>query len=236
MTRIPPAQKLALCGLCTLFFIGAVGCAEGPLWRTGYVSPWARKKWAEEERLVTTLRERRAEIKQWGIAARSKSGEVDAATESLAKVALDDKALLVRYAAIQELGKAHSLRAVETLDKLASDPEEEIRVSACEALAQHSAPEAMKSLQRVLTSDTEPNVRLAAARGLGAFRSDEAVATLVAALDDPSPALQYRIVESLHSASGKHYGDDLDAWKAYARGEAPPEPKQSIASQIRSIF
>ena len=44
------------CCLMLLALIGAtVGCAEGPLWRLGQLSPWAREKWAAEEKIADTL-------------------------------------------------------------------------------------------------------------------------------------------------------------------------------------
>ena len=38
------------------------GCAEGPLWRTGYLSPWARSHWANEEKIAETWFVRRKQL------------------------------------------------------------------------------------------------------------------------------------------------------------------------------
>jgi hypothetical protein len=43
-----------LFGFCLLLLLAGSGCAKGALWRLGYLSPQARKQWADEEKIAKT--------------------------------------------------------------------------------------------------------------------------------------------------------------------------------------
>ena len=51
-----------------------------------------------------------------------------------------------------------------------------------------------------------------------------AVEALAIALQDPSPALQYRAMESLKKVSGRDLGHDVVAWRNFIESAAPPSP------------
>lgn len=78
---------------------------------------------------------------------------------------------------------------------------------------------------------------MAAARELRRFQDPLAYQALGLALQDEDPALQYRAVESLREASGKDYGNDLQAWQQFAQGQDPgPEYSPSVAERLRRLF
>jgi hypothetical protein len=43
-------------------------------------------------------------------------------------------------------------------------------------------------------------------------------------------------VQSLKSSTGYRYGDDIALWKAWMRGESPPEPSPSIAERLLPVW
>ena len=78
---------------------------------------------------------------------------------------------------------------------------------------------------------------MAAARELRRFPERTAYQALGLALQDDDPALQYRAIESLKAASGKDYGNNLQAWQQFAEGQDPgPEYTPSVADRLRSLF
>jgi HEAT repeat protein len=104
------------------------------------------------------------------------------------------------------------------------DEEVAVRETACQALASHSGPEAVEALAAAVTSDPDIDVRLAAARALGNHRSPAAISALSAAVHDPDPALQYRVVQSLRSISDQDLGNNLAAWRQFARNASVSGP------------
>ena len=81
------------------------------------------------------------------------------------------------------------------------------------------------------------DVRIAAARELRRFPDRVAYEALGLALQEDDPALQYRAVESLKEASGKNYGNNLQAWQQFAEGKDPgPEYTPSVADRVRALF
>ena len=124
----------------------------------------------------------------------------------------------------------------------AQDADVNVRVEAIREIARLRPPDAVEQLASALQRDTEIDVRLAGARALGGFpvskknsaRDRRVLEALALALEDSDPALQYRVLESLRSASGEDFGTDLSAWRTYAQTGAPPNrPSASLAEQFR---
>jgi hypothetical protein len=67
-------------------------------------------------------------------------------------------------------------------------------------------------------------------------RDEAAVAALVAALDDPDPAITGRAIEGLKRVSGRNLGADPDAWRRWARNPAQTTPRWSMTRAIRQLF
>ena len=85
---------------------------------------------------------------------------------------------------------------------------------------------AVQVLAGALAGDTNFDVRLAAARALGNVPHDpRAIAALGIALKgSDNPAMTYRVVSSLKSASGKDFGSDVNQWQQYADSFIPQQP------------
>ncbi|MCA9105772.1 MAG: HEAT repeat domain-containing protein [Planctomycetales bacterium] len=212
-------RRILLLGALTL---AMVGCAEGPLWRTGRYAPWVRSKWQEENQIALSLEAKRSTIRSLGrAAARTQHLESEQAVGRLAEILREDDSSLARIEAARALGRSRHPRAVAALAEGMQDSDPEVRIAVCAALADTQAADAINQLAMVLNSDTDRDVQLAAARGLGEFKDETAVQALVGSLDERSPALQYRVVESLRSATGEDFGSDADRWRAYANGEIP---------------
>lgn len=154
--------------------------------------------------------------------------------ENLARMLHTEQDALVRAELVRTLARCPSLVATESLRHAMRDPVLEVRVATCEAWGVHGGPSAVPALTSMLTADPELDVRLAAIRSLGKLKDPAAVESLARALEDPNPALQYRAVEALRLVSGKEYGDDVNAWRAYCRGENPPEI--SLTERVRRLF
>lgn len=128
---------------------------------------------------------------------------------------------LVRIQILRTIAHCGSPAAGETLQAALHDSERDVRIVACDVWAVHRGPAAMSLLSDVLRRDPSMDVRLAAARSIGKLGGPEAVPALAPALEDPSPAMQYRAVQSLREATGKDFGDDAKAWREFAQGGSP---------------
>ena len=116
------------------------------------------------------------------------------------------------------------------------DADPNVRIAACEALGRRGGADAVRVLTGALRSDSDIDVRMAAAKGLGDTRDPGSVQSLLAALEDPNPALQLRGVRSLEKVTGKDFGDDVEAWRTFCQGGTPQPRSQSIASRLRQLL
>ena len=116
-----------------------------------------------------------------------------------------------------------------------SDADTHVRVAACEAWGKRGDAQAVKLLAEAMRSDVDADVRLAAAKALGETKNPEAVTALGEALADTDPAMQYRAVLSLKKVTGKDFGDDVDRWQQYVKGEPPGRPRR-WRERIRRLF
>lgn len=118
---------------------------------------------------------------------------------------------------------------------LRHDGNRDVRIAACDGLGRQKGDKAAEELSHALAEDADVDVRLAAARALGNTGDPKAVAALGTALDDQDPAMRHRALSSLKQVSGKDYGDDLEAWRQYAKTGTPPE-EPSLAQRLRKLF
>jgi len=116
------------------------------------------------------------------------------------------------------------------------DPSPVVRMAACTVCAQRGGPDAVAQLARRLSTDPDLGVRLRALSSLAETRDEAAVAALVAALDDPDPAITGRAIEGLKRVSGRNLGADPDAWRRWARNPAQTTPRWSMTRAIRQLF
>jgi HEAT repeat protein len=128
--------------------------------------------------------------------------------------------------------------ATEAIKTAIHDPDSDVRVVVCEAWGRRGGDESRHLLAEMLGNDTNVDVRIAATKALGRFKNDpEALRALRLAMDDNSPAMQYRAVESARTISGKDFGNNLIAWREYMDGGNPPEqPSPSLAERLKQWY
>lgn len=204
-----------------LTVILTAGCAEGPLWRAGKYSPWARNHWAAEEQIADTLFARKRRMSE-SVAAVENAPVEDQqkVADELAEILHRDPVLLLRVHSVQLLGKLNCPSAVQALVDASHDHNSDIRIASIKSWANLPPETAIPNLQEMIGSDTNVDVRLAATRALGGFSGQRAIAAISLALDDRNPALQLRAAESLQAVTGEQFGRDVVAWKKYVQNVA----------------
>lgn len=207
-------------GLCV------AGCAEGPLWRMGQVTPWAREKWAAEEAIAdTTFKTKREMNELVERALRGSANDREQAAQELSGKATQSPVLLTRLQAIRTLGRLDCETSCQTLAALGRDPNTDIRLAVVQSWEKMPASSAVPALQELIGNDTNVDVRLAATRALGQFPGEQSLRALNLALTDRDPAIQLRATESLAKVSGKSLGQNVKAWQEYVAqtiGESVP--------------
>lgn len=218
-----PTRLEFLLIVVAFFPLLTLGCAEGPLWRTGKYAPWVQNKWDEEAKLADTLFRRKKEMSSMVSAAiNAPINEQEKAAQALAEIYKRDRVLLSRLHAVRLLGKLSCPTAMETLAMAANDHNRDVRLESIRAWQQQPADKAIPQLQRLIGSDTDIDVRLAATRALSDFSGPQAVRAISLALQDSDPALQLRAVEALQQVTGESIGPDVDAWRTYVAQLYPP--------------
>jgi hypothetical protein len=218
-----------------------VGCAEGPLWQTGKLSPWARNQWAEEEKIADTLfvKKRRMTESVNSVLNAPVERQQEVA-EQLAETVRRDPILLLRLHGVKLIAQLDCPAATQTLEDASRDYDTDIRIAAVNAWKNKRGEIAIPQLQEIIGSDTNVDVRLAATRALGNFSGQKAVQALSLALNDSDPALQLRAADSLQKTTGESLGRDVVAWQEYVQNmdsavtdSSPAYSRSSVASQPR---
>ncbi len=127
----------------------------------------------------------------------------------------------VRREIATALGQFTTPAAVKGLQMAVADADREVRIAACESLAEMHTAESEQILAAVLQSDTDVDVRLAATRCLAGCQHGTGFGALRNALEDPDPAVQYVAIQSLRESSGQDVGNDLAEWKRIAQQLSP---------------
>ena len=212
------ARHIILAGLIVVFS----GCSEGMLWRTGYLSPWARKKWAEEDQIAETLFSKRRRIRE--LVEQTNAGQADPnrTAEILSQIALKDQVVLLRIEAVTLLGEVNSPLALKGLQTAIKDPSPDVRLAAVKSWSnKKSTPQTVLALQSVVGSDSNLDVRIAATRALGQFEGPQAVEALSLAIKDRDPAIKLTATESLGQVTGMEFGGDVSKWNEYLANRSP---------------
>ncbi len=153
-------------------------------------------------------------------------------SEQLATSIRSEKDPLIRLEIIRTLGRYPGPAADAILKAALSDPEAQIRVTACEAWGRRNDAQAVLLLAEALRSDVDADVRLAAAKALGETKNPAAIAALGEALNDSDPAMQYRAVLSLKQATGKDLGDSVERWQQYVKQARRPQQPGPLVGRI----
>lgn len=233
--EVPAPMKPHSIHLWLIFSLAPVfftGCAEGVFSGIGAYTPWVQSQWAQEEQIVQSLYGRRKQLQELAAAApRMQQAEQERVSRDIANLFNDDPIVLLRIEAVRSLVPFRTQVASDTLVQASKDESADVRIAACQALADRQDPQGIAALQSVIGSDTEIDVRLAAARALGTFRSQQSMNALALALDDPDPAMQFRVMESLRNVSGQNLGGNVVAWREFVRTARVAQPTNPSASR-----
>jgi HEAT repeat protein len=184
---------------------------------------------------VVTPAQRIAELRKWSAeAAKATPQQRQAISEQLAASIRTEKDPLIRVEIIRTLGAYSSASADGVLKAAMNDPDTQVRLAACDAWGKRHDDQAVELLAAAMNGDVASEVRQTAVRALGDTKNPAAVKPLGNALSDADPAMQYLAVLSLKKVTGKDFGDDVNRWQQYVRGETPPPP--SWAERIRQWF
>jgi len=218
-----------------LLMLSAVGCASQQT-KKGWAWPWTPE--VDDAVGITTPAKRLADMQAAAANADKQTpAEQERVSGDLAKQIQEEQDPMIRRYIVITLGHYKTAAATAVLQAAVADADSTVRIAACQAWGRRGGPEAAERLTGLLTSDTNLDVRLSAARAIGQTHEKSAVAPLAEALSDADPAIQYSVVSALKQISGKDYGNDVNLWRAYARGENPPKPDgPSIAQRIKKYF
>jgi HEAT repeat protein len=212
----------------------ALGCSSSPL-ADNFRAPW--RKPPQQAPGITTAAQQVAELKEMRKrAAQGTPEEHQRLCAQLAEQIKTEEDSQIRIEILKTLAVLNTPLSAAVLQAALQDSDPDVRVTACESWGKRPGEEASGQLARVLASDTSLDVRLAAARALGQTASKGAIAPLGEALSDNDPALQYRAMQSLKSLSGRDYGNDVNAWRQYAKSGEADVHSPSIAQRLKSWF
>jgi HEAT repeat protein len=220
--------------LCGLAAMTAGGCAD-----LDFLPSWVPFQGPSSDTMpgVVAPRERIAKLKKLSeTAASATPAQRQQVSEELAASIRTEKDPLIRLEIIRTLGRYPGQSADAILKAAMSDSEARIRVVACEAWGKRNDANAVALLSEALRSDVDADVRIAAARSLGETKNPAAVAALGEALSDTDPAMQYRAVLSLKQTTGKDFGNNVERWQQYVKGERSQEPAASLADRAKGAF
>ena len=222
------------------------GCAEGPMWRTGYLSPWARQQWANEEKIAPTLFSKKQELQQ--IAERAKSfdsaknlgsPQLEAsqreAAQRLADVAKNDEIVLLRIEAIELLGNFANEISDQALRGASFDRNPEIRKAAVKAMRMRNDAPSLESLSQIVAREADVDVKLLAIEALSQYDDPKAALAIAPLLSNRDPAVQFRVAESLGNITGKSFGSDIQAWQRYVNNTFGTSKNTQTATAADSL-
>lgn len=219
----------------------SISLCGGALWLSGCAGAGEKSNWSlpfaktSDQAQAPTPAERIEELRSLAKqAAEMPAADQQQKSEELVRVLNNEPDLLVRIELLRTLGNFPTLPAGAALYAAMQDSDRDIRMACCEAWGRRGGPDAAKVLGEVIRSEQDSDVRLAALRALAQVKDPATVAAIAPALEDPSPAMQWRAVRSLESVTGKSFGDDVNAWRSFVQGGAPRE--ESIAGRIRRFL
>lgn len=211
-----------LYGFCWLLLLAGSGCAKGALWRLGYLSPQARKQWAEEEKIAKTWPAMRDEMTALAEQARASSlADQQRLAKRFADTLEKDNRMLVKLHAVKLLGELSPDAAMSAVAVAARDKQADVRAAACEVYGRMGTSDSLLQLTQLLRADASEDVQIAAIRAIGRFKSSEAALALRSVLEEEQPALQLAAAESLGKITGQKFGKDVPKWLDYVATLGP---------------
>lgn len=209
-----------------------IGCAEGPLWRAGYMSPWVRQKWQDDEKIATTLIAKREDMRgRTKLALKASQAEQQTLAVEFSEIAARDPVSLMRLEAVRLLSTLPVEEAAAGLRTATTDRELSVRIAAISGLGNHTDPESVQTLASLSRNDENADVRVAATRELGKSDDQLAMSALEDALSDPDPAMQLTAAQALSKSTGQPFGNDIQGWLAWIGGKRPGSPEKRVADE-----
>lgn len=153
------------------------------------------------------------------------SAEQQELTQGLAMKLQTETNPLVRESLLKACGEFRTPMATRALIAGLQDSNEYVRQTCCQKLGRLQSSDAISELARIAQGDEVFDVRVAAAQALGQTGSPAAQRGLVAALEDRNPAMQITGIEAMRNLTGQELGNDVSAYAAIARSDAPTPPQ-----------
>jgi hypothetical protein len=226
------AFRPKLAALLGLWLLAATGCHRLP-------ASWYYAWNGYPEEPVATPYDRAQGYKQLAQTAGQKSAEEQQQTSQVLAQALgSEEDPVVRAEIVRALAAYPTTASAAALKQGLGDASPYVRIAACLAWARRGGPESVDSLSTVLKTEKDSDVRMAAVRALGDIKDTQTnpVPALAVALEDSNVAIQNRAIASLENITGRYYGADVNAWRAYAQGQELPPKDRSVADRVHEFI
>ncbi|MGL4944349.1 MAG: HEAT repeat domain-containing protein [Thermoguttaceae bacterium] len=230
---------VGLVGVCVL--VSFAGCAvENENW--GKRPPFSMR--SDKIAGLTTPSERREAIREKG-----NRGKVAPTSEQevlLGQLVLEYQSNPdpnLRRDTVEAIGKIpHSSRDAY-LEEALADKSPFVRISACRELT------SLTALCRAAEKETDKDVQIVVIKRIGQqcgtrdslSEGDKktVLTTLAAKLNDKAPSIRYAAMDSLHKATGRDYGVNIDSWTAYVdyalHGQGQPPEERAFRDKLPTI-
>ncbi len=202
-------------------------------------SPWKRQEKAikDQEKYGYTADTRIKKLAERSKVAKSESTESQLEfTQDLVRMMLEEHDPRVRGKILETAASYDTAAATAICTGAMQDPNEMVRLRACDVWAKRGGAEAVTLLSTRFQTDADLDVRLRALKMLGELKDKQAIPVLARALEDADPAVQYRAVASLKQVSGRDLGNDVNAWREWAADPEADKAEWSIAESFRRLF
>lgn len=215
------------------------GCVDGPFYAMKRANPFFQREFARDREFGPTFEDRLKELDL--LATRLPTMDLNQQQNwavQLEQIMKTDSSAEMRARVAKTIATLPSEAAVRALNIASADESEKVRLAACDAWKRRGDAAARDMLlSLVARADETTSVRQAAIAGLTVFDDAEVRGQMAQLLDDPSPAVQYQVAQSLQEMTGRDYGGDFDSWKQFLAGNdvPPPAPKSMTATIIDAL-
>ena len=202
-------------------------------------TPWKRREKAakDQEKYGFTADTRIKKLAERSKAVKSESANSQMEfTQDLVRMMLEEHDPRVRGKILETAAEYDTAAATAICTGAMQDPNEAVRIRACDVWAKRGGAEAVQLLATRFQTDADLDVRLRALKMLGELKDKQAIPVLARALEDADPAVQYRAVASLKQVSGRDLGNDVNAWREWAVDPEAHKAEWSIAEGFRRLF
>ena len=222
-------------------FRGVVFVLLASLMLTGCASwsPWGRREKSvrDQEKYGFTADTRIKKLAERSKTVKSESTQNQQEfTQDLVRMMLEEHDPRVRSKILETAAEYDTAAATAICAGAMQDPNEMVRIRACNVWAKRGGAEAVQLLATRFQTDADLDVRLRALKMLGELKDKQAIPVLARALEDGDPAVQYRAVASLKQVSGRDLGNDVNTWREWAADPDANKVQWSIAEGFRRLF